>query len=67
MDDPDPGFPGTIPARGDVPAERHCLRCRTSFQSEGFGERICKRCKAQASWKAAIPSGTGAGRRNSAR
>lgn len=49
MNDQDPGsLPGTTPARGDAPAERNCLRCQTAFWSEGFGERICKRCKAQA-------------------
>ncbi|KPQ05614.1 MAG: hypothetical protein HLUCCA12_14585 [Rhodobacteraceae bacterium HLUCCA12] len=52
-------------ARGDAPAERRCLRCSAVFWSEGFGERICKRCKAQAAWKSAIPSAnSGSGRRS---
>lgn len=32
-------------AVSDVPQERRCLRCETSFCSEGFGERICRRCR----------------------
>ena len=55
------------PARGDVAAERLCMRCRTPFPSEGFGERICKRCKGQAAWKSAIPTGDGGSRRRSTR
>ncbi len=49
------------PARSlrDVPAKRTCLRCRTVFQSEGFGERICRRCKGSAQWKSAVPAGGG--------
>jgi len=31
------------------------MRCRTSFWSDGFGERICPRCKGSASWRAAMP------------
>lgn len=67
MNSNDPDHPGPAPARGDVPATRICLNCRMSFQSEGFGERICKRCKAQVSWKSASPFGTGASNRRSAR
>lgn len=49
------------PARSprDVPAERICLRCRTAFRSEGFGERICPRCKGSALWKSAAPARDG--------
>jgi hypothetical protein len=54
-------------ARGDVAAERACLRCRKPFPSEGFGERICKRCKSQSAWKSAIPPGDGGSRRRSSR
>lgn len=32
-------------AEGDVPRDRRCLRCDTLFPSEGFGERICRRCR----------------------
>ncbi|MCC6007788.1 MAG: hypothetical protein JJU40_08930 [Rhodobacteraceae bacterium] len=56
-----------VPARGDTSAQRHCLCCKAVFPSEGFGERICKRCKSQAAWKSAISSGHGASRRRSAR
>lgn len=38
-------------ARGDVPAERVCLKCKSAFWSEGFGARLCKRCKAGGTWK----------------
>lgn len=55
------------PAQGDRPASRACLRCATAFWSEGFGERICKRCKAHASWRAGMPEGLGTGRRNGSR
>ena len=65
MNDHDLDLPAPTPARGDAPAERYCLRCQAAFWSAGFGERICKRCKAQASWKSAIPSGGGGSRRRS--
>ncbi|RBI83500.1 hypothetical protein DRV85_15710 [Rhodosalinus halophilus] len=52
-------------AAGDVDAERICLRCRSPFRSEGFGERICSRCKGSAVWRAAIHEGYGQGRRRS--
>lgn len=42
-------------APGDVAAKRVCLRCRTVFSSEGFGERICPRCKSSTFWKTALP------------
>lgn len=66
MMDHDPDLVPPSPARGDMPAERRCLRCKAVFWSAGFGERVCKRCKAQASWKSAVPSGAGASRRHSA-
>lgn len=47
------------PARGDVAADRQCLRCAATFLSAGFGERVCKRCKTQASWKSDMPLATG--------
>ncbi len=67
MNNQDAGMAPPTPARGDTPAQRDCLRCTTSFWSEGFGERICKRCKSQASWKSAIPGGDGGSRRRSAK
>lgn len=43
-------------ASRDVPTMRACLRCKSEFQSEGFGERICPRCKGSAVWKSALPA-----------
>jgi uncharacterized paraquat-inducible protein A len=40
----------------DVPTTRACLRCKAVFQSEGFGERICPRCKGSSVWKSAPPT-----------
>ena len=55
------------PALGDRPASRTCLRCATAFWSEGFGERVCKRCKAHASWRSSVPEGHATGRRSGSR
>jgi DnaJ-class molecular chaperone len=56
---------GTIKAMADVPAARACLRCGSTFWSEGFGERICSRCKGSAVWRSAIHEGSRQGRRRS--
>ncbi len=40
----------------DVPTVRTCLRCKAIFHSEGFGERICSRCKGTSVWKSALPA-----------
>lgn len=53
----------TAGVRRDVPAQRPCLRCRTSFWSEGFGERICARCKGTAAWRTSVSPGSGRGGR----
>ena len=53
----------TVRARRDVPQERQCLRCETLFWSEGFGERICRRCKGLNAWRNAVPDSPGASRR----
>jgi len=53
----------TARALGDVPQERKCLRCETSFWSEGFGERICRRCKGLNAWRSAVSVSPGATRR----
>ncbi|MCB1418685.1 MAG: hypothetical protein KDJ74_06670 [Notoacmeibacter sp.] len=53
----------TAKALGDVAQERRCLRCETSFWSEGFGERICRRCKGLNAWRNAAPIIPGASRR----
>lgn len=50
-------------ALGDVPRERRCLRCDTVFWSDGFGERICWRCKKLKAWRNAVPDSPGASRR----
>lgn len=55
----------TVRAAADIAAERVCLKCRSPFWSEGFGERICSRCKGSAVWRAAISEGCGHGRRRS--
>lgn len=54
-----------VRATADIAAERVCLKCRSPFWSEGFGERICSRCKGSAVWRAAISEGGGHGRRRS--
>jgi len=50
-------------ALGDVARERRCLRCSTEFWSEGFGERICRRCKGLSAWRDAVAVSSGASRR----
>jgi DnaJ-class molecular chaperone len=52
----------SVKSTTDVAAERVCLRCRTRFWSEGFGERICTRCKGTVSWRMSVPSSGGFGR-----
>ena len=56
---------GTIKATAEVATARACLRCRATFWSEGFGKRICSRCKGSAVWHSAIYEGIGQGRRRS--
>jgi uncharacterized paraquat-inducible protein A len=34
---------------------RQCLKCKTTFQSEWAGDRICSRCKRKASWRQSGP------------
>lgn len=50
-------------AAGDVPRDRRCLRCDSAFWSEGFGERICRRCKGLNAWRNAVSDGPGVSRR----
>ena len=45
--------------RGDVPATRACLSCSTMFASEGFGHRVCPRCKNTVVWCGGASSGPG--------
>lgn len=56
---------GTAKARTDVAATRVCLKCRTTFWSEGFGERICTKCKGTVAWRSAVSVGAGQTRRRS--
>ena len=31
--------------KGDVPAERPCMSCGEPFQSDGWHNRLCQRCR----------------------
>jgi len=38
--------------KADVtPKTRLCLKCRSSFESEGAGERVCRKCKSSSAWR----------------
>lgn len=54
-------------ARLDTPAERHCLSCKRPFASEGFGNRICTRCKGSSVWRGAVTEGISTGRHRGSR
>lgn len=54
---------GPTRALNDVARERRCLRCKTVFPSEGFGERICRHCKGLNAWRNAAPVSPGTSRR----
>ncbi|MFN4100218.1 MAG: hypothetical protein ACK4GT_10610 [Pararhodobacter sp.] len=55
-------------APGDIAAKRACMRCATIFHSEGFGQRICPRCKGSQAWRSSGAEGGGnSGRRTAAR
>lgn len=56
-------YNATVRTRRDVPQERQCLRCEILFWSEGFGERICRRCKGLNAWRNAVPVSSGSSRR----
>lgn len=49
--------------RRDMPAKRPCLRCSMIFGSDGFGDRICPRCKSSKSWRSGIATTSGGTRR----
>ncbi len=34
-----------------TPKTRLCLKCRSSFESEGAGERVCRKCKSSSAWR----------------
>tara|TARA_R110002110_G_scaffold407872_1_gene629073 strand:- start:143 stop:349 length:207 start_codon:yes stop_codon:yes gene_type:complete len=55
-------FQGHIPqtrANADVAMTRSCLRCQEKFESSGFGERICRRCKSTSTWRDGNPATSG--------
>ena len=64
MNDPDLDVAAPARAHRDVPAERLCLRCEAAFESEGFGERICRRCKSSATWRTSVPTAENRGRQH---
>lgn len=51
-----PGKQEPSRALNDAPKQRSCLRCKATFLSDGFGERICRRCKGSSSWRNAAPA-----------
>jgi hypothetical protein len=64
MTDPEQVKVDSARRTGDVPRARVCLRCRTIFESEWSGERICRLCKSTTSWRNGLPhSGKPEGRR----
>ena len=65
MTDDTETLPSTSNARCDVAAERACLRCKKEFWSEGFGERVCARCKSSDTWRNSVAGVLGQGHRRS--
>ena len=51
----------------DLPCDRRCLRCAAVFPSDGFGERICRACKATVVWRTAPAARTDGSRQRGAR
>jgi ribosomal protein L40E len=62
VNDPIGNFAPLARASSDLPAERICLRCNAAFPSEGYGDRICRRCKSSLAWKNAVPTADNRGR-----
>lgn len=54
-------------ATTDIAAERRCLRCEKAFWSDGFGQRICTKCKGSSVWRSSISEGINQGRRSGGR
>lgn len=48
-------MPDELPSQDD-PKVRQCLRCRSVFESQWAGERICTRCKGSNAWRSGIPA-----------
>jgi hypothetical protein len=42
---------GDLPINKREAKERRCMMCRRWFSSSWAGERICRRCKATATWR----------------
>lgn len=38
----EPGLPRVV---GNVPGDRRCMTCGTEFLSEGWHNRLCRRCR----------------------
>lgn len=47
--------------RADVAKVRPCLVCQSNFESSGFGERICRRCKSTSTWRTGNTSASSRG------
>ena len=57
----------TARSGADVQADRKCLCCQGTFLSEGFGERICRRCKGKTEWRSGVRSAVSTGRQRGSR
>jgi hypothetical protein len=45
------------PSGAGTPKARRCLKCRSPFQSEWAGERVCVKCKKKTQWRSgSLPS-----------
>ncbi len=57
-----PDMPEPSRASSDTPKQRACLRCKATFPSDGFGERICRRCKGSSSWRNSVAASSSTSR-----
>ncbi len=49
--------PKTLPIdypTSDEPRSRQCLKCRSKFNSEWSGERVCTTCKRKSEWRSGV-------------
>ena len=51
-----------VRAISDIPKLRACMLCKENFQSDGFGDRICRRCKSSNTWRNGIATTYGKSR-----
>lgn len=50
--DKTPNSSAEDPLSGEVKTKtRLCLKCRSPFESEGAGERVCRKCKSSSAWR----------------